>query len=87
MTAATGAAGELIDFILNEIIRNPEIGIEENTPLVSSGLIDSMALVDILYKLEDVTRMRIPAGKIKPKDMDTVRLMLATAMRVGSPRK
>jgi acyl carrier protein len=63
------------------------VAIEENTPLVSSGLIDSMALVDLLMKLEDLTHMRIPPGKVQPKDMDTIALMFATAQRVGKPRK
>ncbi len=69
------------------IIRKPNLAIDENTRLVSSGLIDSMALVDVLLKLEDLTRLRIPAGKVQPKDMDTVALMFATAERVGKPRK
>jgi acyl carrier protein len=72
---------------IRQSIRKPGIALDENTPLVSSGLIDSMALVDLLLKLEDVTRMRIPAGKVQPKDMNTVALMLATAQRVGKPRK
>ena len=46
-----------------------------------------MALVDLLLKLEDITRMRIPAGKVQPKDMDTIAKMFATAQRVGKPRK
>lgn len=70
-----------------ELIRQPNLAIDENTPLVSSGLIDSMALVDLLVKLEDLTRMRIPPGKVQPKDMDTIALMFATAQRVGKPRK
>jgi len=70
-----------------KLIRRPGITIDENTPLVSSGLIDSMALVDLLLKLEDITNMRIPAGKVQPKDMNTVALMFATAQRVGKPRK
>ena len=74
------------DYIVGEVIRRPKVELSEDTPLVSSGLIDSMALVDILMKLEDVTRKRIPAGKVQPKDMDTIRLMLATAERVGKPR-
>ncbi len=57
--------------------------IDENTPLVSSGLIDSMALVDLLLKLEDLTSTRIPPGKVQPKDMDTIAKMFATAQRVG----
>jgi acyl carrier protein len=72
---------------VNTLIRNPKVRIDENSPLVSSGLIDSMALVDLLLKLEDLTHMRIPAGKVQPKDLDTVALMFATANRVGKPRK
>ena len=78
---------QLIDYIVHEVIRRPDMEINEGTPLVSSGLMDSLALVDILTRLEDVTRMRIPAGKVRPEDMDTVALMLATAQRLGKPRK
>jgi acyl carrier protein len=80
-------AQQMIDYIVREVIRRPGIQINEDTPLVSSGLMDSLALVTILFKLEEVTHVRIPAGKIKPKDMDTIKLMLATAERVGRPRK
>lgn len=69
------------------LIRRPGTVIEETTPLVSSGLIDSMALVDLLLKLEDLTNLRIPASKVQPKDMDTIALMFATAQRVGKPPK
>jgi acyl carrier protein len=80
-------AQTMIDHIRREVLRRADASIDENTALVSSGLIDSFALVDILLKLEDVTCLRIPAGKVQPKDMDTVTLMLATARRVGKPRK
>jgi acyl carrier protein len=79
-------AQQMIEHILT-LIRKPGLTLDENTPLVSSGLIDSMALVDLLLKLEDLSRLRIPAGKVQPKDMDTVAKMFATAQRVGKPRK
>lgn len=80
------AAQQMIEHIAG-LIRKPPITLDENTPLVSSGLIDSMALVDVLVKLEDLTHMRIPAGKVQPKDLDTVAKMFTTAQRVGKPRK
>ena len=80
-------AQQMIDYIAREVIRRPGIEITKETPLVSSGLMDSLALVGILTKLEDVTSTRIPIGKVQPKDMNTVALMLATAQRVGKPRK
>ena len=82
----TAEAEQMIAHIL-ALLRKPGVSIDENTPLVSSGLIDSMSLVDLLLKLEDLTHKRIPAGKVQPKDMDTVAKMFATAERVGKPRK
>ncbi|MGA8062235.1 MAG: acyl carrier protein [Candidatus Sulfotelmatobacter sp.] len=82
----TSDAQQMIDHIV-QLIRKPGVTIDENTPLVSSGLIDSMALVDLLLKLEDLTHRRIPAGKVQPKEMDTVAKMFAMAERVGKPRK
>jgi len=82
----TAEAQQMIQHI-SGLIRKPGLAIDENTALVSSGLIDSMALVDILLKLEEISHMRIPPGKVQPKDLDTVSLMFATAQRVGKPRQ
>ena len=76
---------KMMEFILRRI-RKPNLAINENTPLVSSGLVDSMALGDLLLELEDLTRIRIPPGKVRPKDMDTIAMMFATAARVGKPQ-
>lgn len=82
----TAEAQQMIEHIVR-LIRKPGLTIDEDTPLVSSGLIDSMALVDLLLKLEELTHMRIPPGKVQPKDLETVATMFATAQRVGKPRK
>jgi acyl carrier protein len=82
----TAESQQMLDQVA-KLVRKPGLQLEETTPLVSSGLIDSMALVDLLLRLEQVTNRRIPAGKVQPKDMNTVALMLATAERVGKPRK
>ena len=82
----TVEAQQMIEHVV-QLIRRPGLTINENSLLVSSGLIDSMALVDLLLKLEDLTHMRIPPGKVQPKDMDTVAKMFTTAQRVGKPRK
>ena len=76
---------QMIEYVAG-MVRNPKLTIDETTPLVSSGLIDSMALAELLSKLEDLTGLRIPPGKVQPKDMNTVALMFATAQRVGRPR-
>jgi acyl carrier protein len=78
---------KMIEYIEREVLRRPGTRIDGSTPLISSGLIDSLALVDILLKLEELTNMRIPAGKVQAKDMETVELMFSTARRVGKPKK
>jgi acyl carrier protein len=78
---------QMIEYIVNEIIRRPGTHIDEKTPLVSSGLVDSLALVDMLQKLEDLTNTCLPVGKIQAKDMDTVVSMFSTAQRIGTPKK
>ena len=77
---------EMAIFIQNRFVRRPGIQVLPNTPLVSSGLIDSFALIEIFLKLEQMTGRKIPASKVQAKDMDTVQLMLATAERIGKPR-
>ena len=62
----TKEAKQMIEYILRRI-RKPALVIDENTPLVSSGLVDSMALGEVMLTLEDLTNTRIPPGKVKPK--------------------
>jgi acyl carrier protein len=77
---------QMIEYILRRI-RKPGLRIDESTPLFSSGLVDSLALADILAKLEDLTHTRIPPGKVQAKDLETVSTMFVTAQRVGKPLK
>lgn len=83
----TDQTQEMIDFIVREILRKPGVQIADDTALVSSGLVDSLALVDILVKLEQITGRRIPPGQVEADQMNTVSLMLATAERIGKPKK
>lgn len=86
MNGETEPAKQLIDYIQQKIIRRPGIEITDETPLVSSGLIDSFALIEIFLELEKVTKLKIPAAKVRAQDMDTVRLMLTMADRMGKPK-
>ncbi len=76
----------MIDYLKKQVLHNSKIEINEDTPLVSSGLVDSFALVEVLLEVEKLTGRRIPAGRVSPPDMDTVREMLAVAEMVGTVR-
>jgi acyl carrier protein len=77
----------MIRYMKEKILRKPDLVIDVDTALVSSGIVDSFALVEALFELERITRLRIPAAKVAPADMDTVRKMFETAERLGKPRK
>jgi acyl carrier protein len=77
----------MIQYVKTQVLRNPQADIGPDTPLVSSGMIDSFALIETLVELERVTDLRIPAAMVAPTDMDTVRKMFDVAARLGKPRK
>lgn len=77
----------LIRYVKEKVLHKPGADIGVDTPLVSSGMVDSFALVEMLVELERITKLRIPALKVAPADMDTVRKMFETAARVGKPGK
>ncbi len=80
-------AEAMIQYLKVKVLHKPDMAIEADTPLVSSGIVDSFALVETLFELERITKLRIPAAKVAPADMDTVRKMFDTAARLGKPRK
>ena len=77
---------ELTGYIAEKVIKGKS-AITEDTPLVSSGLVDSFALIDIFIELQRIAGRKVSAAKVQAKDMDTVRLMFATAEKFGKPVK
>ena len=77
---------QLTSYIAQKVIRGKS-EINEDTPLVSSGLVDSFALIEIFLELQRIAGRKVPASKVQPKDMDTVRSMFAVAERFGKPSK
>jgi acyl carrier protein len=86
VTATSEMMKELTAYIAEKVIKG-KAEITEDTPLTSSGLVDSFALIEIFMELQRVSGRKIPASKIQAKDMDTVRLMFATAEKFGKPSK
>jgi len=77
---------ELTAYIAEKVIKGKS-EITEDTPLVSSGVIDSFALIEIFLELQRIAGRKVPASKVQAKDMDTVRLMFAMVEKFGKPAK
>ena len=68
------AAAQLIDFIEQDILEN-ESKIKRDTVLFSSGLLDSLALVELVTFIEEAFGLKIGASDLNPESFDTVSSM------------
>jgi D-alanine--poly(phosphoribitol) ligase subunit 2 len=68
---------KLIDYITKEFLTDPSQKITADTKLISSGLVDSFALVNLQIFIEMTFGKKIPAPKITAESFDTIRQMIA----------
>ena len=67
---------KLIEYIQSEFISDPDIKIDGDTKLISSGLIDSFSLVSLQRFIEREFGKLIPAPKITAENFDTINHMI-----------
>jgi acyl carrier protein len=79
-------AAKLKQFIREQIIRDPSLVLRDDQPLMSSGLIDSFALVDLSVFIETAFGVRVPDVDLMPERMDTVAKMLVHIDRLRRQR-
>lgn len=84
---ATEQMKQLTGYIAEKVLKGKKVDLTEDTPLVSSGLVDSFAMIEIFLELQKIAGRKVPASKVQAKDMDTVRLMFAMAEKFGKPNK
>ena len=53
--------------------------------LLSTGLIDSLAIVRLIASLEERLGVRIPTDRVQPDDFDSIDVILETLDRVAQP--
>lgn len=68
---------KLIEFIRDEFLDDPDMEINAETKLISSGMIDSFSLVSLQGFIEREFGKKIPAPKITAESFDTVEQMTA----------
>jgi acyl carrier protein len=69
--------GLIIDYVKREYLEeDAEEEVNENTPLISSGIVDSFSMVSLKTFLEKKFNIKIPDDKATPEAFDTVNNML-----------
>ena len=67
---------QLLEFIREEFLAEPDMVIDIDTKLISSGLIDSFSLVSLQSFIEKEFGKRVPAQRITAESFDTVGKMI-----------
>jgi acyl carrier protein len=63
------------NYILTTLMRNPKYKLGDDDKLISGGLIDSFALVELSLFLEEQFGVNVDETDLNAKNMDTVQLI------------
>ena len=65
----------ILDYVKNEYLDEEDLEdmeLDENTPLISSGIVDSFSMVSLKMFLETKYSIKIPDDQASPEAFDTV---------------
>ncbi len=74
----------ILEYIKNEYLDEDEaddMDLDENTPLISSGIVDSFSMVSLKRFLEKKYGITIPDEEASPQAFDTVTSIIALVNR------
>jgi D-alanine--poly(phosphoribitol) ligase subunit 2 len=67
----------ILNYVINEYLDDDDEKINYDTPLISSGYVDSFSMVSLLVFLENKFKIKIPPSKATPEAFDTVNNIVA----------
>ena len=68
--------------VVQSIVRSP---VKDTDPLISSGLIDSLSIVNLVVAMEERLKVKLPLSEVQPDDFDTIELIVETFARLSEP--
>jgi acyl carrier protein len=69
----------VLNYVIKEYIEDDDAVINYDTPLISSGYVDSFSMVSLLVFIENNFKIKIPPGKATPEAFDSVNKIIALA--------
>ncbi|MGB8357245.1 MAG: acyl carrier protein [Bacteroidales bacterium] len=67
----------ILNYVVKEYIDDEDVKITYETPLISSGYVDSFSMVSLLVFLENKFKIKIPPSKATPEAFDSVNSIVA----------
>jgi 2-hydroxymuconate-semialdehyde hydrolase len=69
---------ELVAYIKKEFVEDPDEEINETTPLISSGLIDSLSIISLVAFIDKKFGVKIPDEKGTVENFETITKIIDT---------
>lgn len=69
---------ELIEYIKEEFVEDPDEEVDDTTPLISSGLIDSLSIVSLVAFIDKKFGVKIPDEKGVVENFETINKIIET---------
>ena len=67
----------ILKYVIKEYVDDEDVEIKYDTPLISSGYVDSFSMVSLLVFLENKFKIKIPPSKATPEAFDSVNNIVA----------
>ncbi len=67
----------VLKYVISEYMEDEDEEITYDTPLISSGYVDSFSMVSLLVFLENKFKIKIPPEKATPEAFDSVNSIVA----------
>jgi acyl carrier protein len=67
----------ILKYVIKEYVDDEDVRITYETPLISSGFVDSFSMVSLLVFLENKFKIKIPPSKATPEAFDSVNNIVA----------
>jgi acyl carrier protein/D-alanine--poly(phosphoribitol) ligase subunit 2 len=67
----------ILQYVIKEYIDDEDVTVTYDTPLISSGYVDSFSMVSLLVFLENKFKIKIPPSKATPEAFDSVNSIVA----------
>ena len=67
----------ILKYVIKEYVDDEDVEITYETPLISSGYVNSFSMVSLLVFLENKFKIKIPPSKATPEAFDSVNNIVA----------
>jgi acyl carrier protein/D-alanine--poly(phosphoribitol) ligase subunit 2 len=75
----------VLNYVIKEYIDDDDVKVTFDTPLISSGYVDSFSMVSLLVFLENRFKIKIPPSKATPEAFDNVNSIVALVNQYLKP--